>query len=159
MKLGYLSFLLIPFCVSEDINLTENKGSLGAGRDVPLHAQNSPHKEVIDRAILEETSRGSHYLLACVLQEGEYLVCVFGDCMGRIYYKAKCYRLVDKGKFQKMGTILYSNRADFDAPKIEGDHLVIKSKGSESLIYFDMKNNALYNEDIDNEIDGVDEDC
>ena len=107
------------------------------------------YKEIIVKA-LEKDNNGPP-MLAYILQNQSYVVCIYGDALGRLIYVAKCYQLTDAEHYKKIGEILYVNRHDFEIPELKDGFLKVRSKGSRSILLFDIHQNSSFAEDLEDE--------
>lgn len=103
------------------------------------------YREIVDHALRKEAD--SHSMLAYVLREGFYVVCVFGDAMGTIYYHAQSYRMTDEQHYEPLSKIFYSNHRDFEKPEIRGNKLWVRSKATRKEIIFDLLRGGSYAEE------------
>lgn len=65
--------------------------------------------------------------MAYILNCSNYLVVVFGDAMGTVYYTAYCYEL-SNDDYLLLSKITYSSRGDFSEPTLVDNIYFVRSK-------------------------------
>ena len=152
MKLHKLSILCIMSCLvvnateSNDVALDNHIYDVGE-YSAEDYEQYPAYREIVDSALAR--GKNGPPMLAYILQEQSYVVCIFADAFGRLIYTAECYQLIDAAHFSKIGEIRYHNTRDFDVPKLSGGYLHVRSKRGGASLAFDIHGESLYAEDVD----------
>ena len=140
MKYFILTITLLCLLIMNSCQTYDNPGE---NVDIIVR-ESSPYKRLIKKCKHVESSTCS--IMAYILNCSNYLVVVFGDAMGTVYYTAYCYEL-SNDDYLLLSKITYSSRGDFSEPTLVDNIYSVRSKKNNKLIVFDVTKGGEYHED------------